>query len=165
MRFQSEIGECPDLGDGTRGFSAASRDLFKQGRRLDGNYHNPLARSAERAITGGGRRLERIVDLVDHVFIPGRFKHVYGPDGLPYLDSAQILEVAPDVEKFVLSLNGERRAGYLVDAGILMLPCSGQVHRIIGSVVLAGKWHEDKVLTNHIMRIIPKEKPSVRIGY
>jgi len=90
---------------------------------------------------------------------------VYGPDGLPYLDSAQILEVSPDVDKHVLSLNAERKAGYLVDAGTIIIPCSGQTHGIIGSVVLAGKWHENKVLTNHILRIIPKDNPSVRIGY
>ncbi|APH71034.1 restriction endonuclease subunit S domain-containing protein [Aquibium oceanicum] len=164
-RFEAEIGTLPDLGDGTVGFSAPSRDLFGSGRRLEAHYHNPIARSADRAVASSNRKLERLADLVEQVFIPGRFKHVYGPDGLPYLDSAQILEVAPDVEKYVLSLQGERRAGYLVEAGTLMLPCSGQLHGIIGSVVLAGEWHENKVLTNHIMRITPKQKPSIRIGY
>jgi hypothetical protein len=163
--FENEIGAIPKLGDGAAGFLASSRDLFVQGRRLEGHYHNPIARSADQAICAGGRRLERLSDLIEQVFIPGRFKHVYGPDGLPYLDSAQILEVAPDVEKYVLSLQGERRAGYLVDAGTLMLPCSGQLHGIIGSVVLAGEWHENKVLTNHIMRIVPKQTARIRIGY
>jgi type I restriction enzyme, S subunit len=135
------------------------------GRRLEGNYHNPIARAAEMAVSSNGRTTERLGNLVDRIFIPGRFKHIYGPEGLAYLDSAQILEVAPDVEKYVLSLNDEKRAGYLVDRGTLLLPCSGQLHGVIGNVVLAGQWHEHKVLTNHILRIVPKSRPTIRIGY
>lgn len=164
-RYQTEIGVVPDLKDGSEGFTTSANAIFGKGRRFEGYYHNPVARSAEGAIAESGHRLESLSDLVDRVFIPGRFKHVYGPDGRPYLDSAQILEVSPDIDKRVLSLDAERRAGYLVEAGTLLLPCSGQLHGIIGSVVLAGEWHEGKVLTNHILRIVPKDQPKIRIGY
>lgn len=163
--YADAIGEIPNFGDTTTGFVATTADIFNRGRRFDGYYHNPIARAADQAVANGGRKLERLADLVEEVFIPGRFKHVYGPDGLPYLDSAQILEVSPDVEKYVLSLNTKKRAGYLVEAGTLLLPCSGQLHGVIGNVVLAGEWHENKVLTNHILRITPKERPAIRIGY
>jgi|TARA_R100000789_G_scaffold96710_1_gene98527 type I restriction enzyme S subunit len=164
-RFEEEVGAISDLVDGAQGFTTSASAIFGKGRRFEGYYHNPVARSAEEAIAESGHRLERLSDLVDRVFIPGRFKHVYGPDGRPYLDSAQILEVSPDIDKRVLSLDAERRAGYLVEAGTLLLPCSGQLHGIIGSVVLAGEWHEGKVLTNHILRIVPKDQPKIRIGY
>lgn len=117
------------------------------------------------AIRAGGRQIDYVNDLVKEVFVPGRFKHVYGDEGVPYLDSAQILEVAPDIDKRVLSLQGEKQAGYLINKGTLLVPCSGQLHGIIGSVVLATDWHEGKVLTNHILRIVPKAKPDIRIGY
>lgn len=164
-KYKTEIGPLPDLTDGTNGFEASTRNIFGAGRRFEGNYHNPVARAAEQAVTQNGYRIEKLKDLVERVFIPGRFKHVYGPEGRPYLDSAQILEISPDIEKRVLSLDAERRAGYLVESGTLLLPCSGQLHGIIGSVVLAGEWHENKVLTNHILRIVPKEIPTIRIGY
>lgn len=164
-RFESIVGLPPSLGDGTDGFVTRASEMFGSQRRLEGHFHNPLARAAELAIDGSGLTTDNLVDLVADVFIPGRFKHVYGPDGFPYLDSAQILEVAPDVEKFVLSLENEKKAGYLVEAGTLLLPCSGQLHGIIGSVVLADHWHENKVLTNHILRIVPKPTPEIRIGY
>ena len=163
--FGKEIGAIPDLTDGTSGFTTTTAEIFGNGRRFEGHYHNPVARAAERAITQSSHRLEKLSSLVDRVFIPGRFKHIYGPDGRPYLDSAQILEVSPDIDKRVLSLDAERRAGYLVQAGSLLLPCSGQLHGIIGSVVLAGEWHENKVLTNHILRVVPKGMPTIRIGY
>lgn len=151
--------------DGSTGFAVAAADMFGRGRRLDANRHNPRATDADAAIRAGAKKVEPLSELVARAFIPGRFKHVYGEEGAPYLDSAQILEVAPDIEKRVLSLAGEKQHGYIVDRGCLLIPCSGQLHGIIGSVVLATEWHENKVLTNHILRIIPKDKPSVRIGY
>jgi hypothetical protein len=163
--YGDAIGILPDLGDGSLGFSTRATAMFGRGNRLEGNYHNPIARAAERAIRSGRRKVQPLHELVDRIFVPGRFKHVYGDEGIPYLDSAQILEIAPDIEKRVLSLKGEKQAGYLIDRGTLLMPCSGQVHGIIGSVVLAAEWHENKILTNHIMRVIPKRRPDVRMGY
>lgn len=163
--YEKAIGAIPYLTDGTNGFTSKATEIFGRGRRFEGGYHNPVARAAEMAVKADGRKVEKLLNLVERVFVPGRFKHVYGPEGLPYLDSAQILEVAPDIDKHVLSLNAEKKAGYLVDAGTLMLPCSGQLHGVIGHVVLAGQWHENKVLTNHILRVVPKTNPSIRIGY
>ncbi|WP_141694023.1 hypothetical protein [Methyloligella halotolerans] len=163
--YSRAIGALLDQNWEAGGFSARASDIFGRGRRLEGNYHNPRARAAEEAVRNGAKRLERVADLAERVFVPGRFKHIYGDEGAPYLDSAQILEVAPDVDKRVLSLKGEKQAGYFVDAGTLLIPCSGQLHGIIGSVVLATGWHENKVLTNHILRIIPKPKAAIRIGY
>ena len=163
--YLNAIGTRPELGDGTSGFATKASAMFRRGRRLEGNYHNPPARAAERAVQSGAHRIDVLGDLVERVFVPGRFKHIYGDEGVPYLDSAQILEVAPDINKRVLSLKGKKQADYLVSAGTLLIPCSGQLHGIIGSVWLATDWHENKVLTNHILRIVPKSKPAIRIGY
>ena len=163
--YLNAIGTRPELGDGTSGFATKASAMFRRGRRLEGNYHNPPARAAERAVQSGAQRIDVLGDLVERVFVPGRFKHIYGDEGVPYLDSAQILEVAPDINKRVLSLKGKKQADYLVRAGTLIIPCSGQLHGIIGSVGLATDWHENKVLTNHILRIVPKSKPAIRIGY
>ena len=62
---------------------------------LEGNYHNPPARAAERAVQSGAQRIDVLGDLVERVFVPGRFKHIYGDEGVPYLDSAQILKSHP----------------------------------------------------------------------
>jgi type I restriction enzyme, S subunit len=104
-------------------------------------------------------------DLVERIFVPPRFKHIYGEEGVAYLDSAQLVEVAPDIDKWILSLDTERQLGYTVSAGTLLIPCSGQLHGIIGSVVIADAWHEGKILNNHVMRLIPKRDPDVRLGY
>ena len=163
--YSKAMGALPIVDDGETGFGTKARAMFRVGRRLEANYHNPLARAAERAIQSSSLHIDILDALVERVYVPGRFKHVYGDEGIPYLDSAQILEVAPDIDKNVLSLKGEKQNDYLVDAGTLLMPCSGQLHGIIGSVVLATDWHENKVLTNHILRIVPKSKPEIRIGY
>lgn len=163
--YSNAVGALPNFSDGASGFATRASTMFSAGRRLEANYHNPLARAAEEAVQSSARKIDTLGDLVERVYVPGRFKHIYGDDGVPYLDSAQILEVAPDIDKRVLSLKGEKQKGYLVEAGTLLMPCSGQLHGIIGSVVLATGWHENKVLTNHILRIVPKSKPEIRNGY
>ena len=163
--YSKALGTLPTVDDGETGFVTKARAMFGVGRRLEANYHNPVARAAERVIQASALKVEVLDRLVERVYVPGRFKHVYGDEGIPYLDSAQIMEISPDVEKKVLSLKGEKKNDYLVDAGTLLMPCSGQLHGVVGSVVLATSWHENKVLTNHILRIVPKSKPPIRIGY
>lgn len=163
--YSNVVGDERYMNVGKPGFTTQATEMFRAGRRLEANYHNPVARAAERAIQSNAQRLHRLENLVERVHVPGRFKHVYGDEGVPYLDSAQILEVAPDIKKRVLSMEGKKQDDYLVNAGTLLMPCSGQLHGIIGSVVLATSWHENKILTNHILRIIPKSNSEIRVGY
>lgn len=100
--------------------------------------------------------------VTSKVFVPGRFKHIYGDGGIPYLDSADILEVNPDIKKFVLSLAEVEQENYRVESGWLLMPCSGQVYGNVGHSVMATDWHLGKVLTNHIMRVCPS---TIRSGY
>ena len=163
--YSKAMCALPSVGDGDTGFVAEARAMFGAGRRLEANYHNPVAGAAERVIHASALKVDVLDRLVGRIYVPGRFKHVYGREGVPYIDSAQILEISPDVDKKVLSLKGEKQNDYLVDAGTLLMPCSGQLHGVIGSVVLATNWHENKILTNHILRIVPKSKSDIRIGY
>ena len=163
--YQNAIGRIPDCDTDTFSFVTKAQTLFNRGRRLEGNFHNPFARAAEQAVKDASVQIGTVGNLVKKVFVPGRFKHIYGEDGVPYLDSAQVLEAAPDIDKRVLSLKAEKQAEYFVERGTLLMPCSGQLHGIIGRVILATDWHENKVLTNHLMRIVPKPSTEIRVGY
>jgi type I restriction enzyme S subunit len=77
---------------------------------------------------------------------------------MPYLDSADILELNPDIVKFVLSLSEEEQIDYHVAAGWLLIPCSGQVYGNIGHTVMATDWHLGKVFTNHILGYVRMRK-------
>ncbi|MBL9130974.1 MAG: DUF4926 domain-containing protein [Verrucomicrobiaceae bacterium] len=47
----------------------------------------------------------------------------------------------------------------------LLMPCSGQVYGIIGSVVLAGAALAGRAVSNHVLRIAPGKNARVREGY
>jgi hypothetical protein len=145
------------------GFSVQASKMFGQRRRLDASRFVPNVEEIVDAYERHANRIDVLSDVTSRVFVPGRFKHIYGDGGMPYLDSADILEVNPDIIKFVLSLSEEEQRDYHVEPGWLLLPCSGQVYGNIGHTVMATDWHVGKVFTNHILRVCPNKK--IRGGY
>ena len=145
------------------GFSVGSSELLSSRRRLDASSYAPAVRSTIEAFKRHAVDIVALSSVADGVFVPGRFKHVYGDGGTPYLDSADILEVNPDVKKYVLSLSHEEQEEYRVEENWILIPCSGQVYGNIGHAVLSTEWHQGKVLSNHIMRVCPSG--SIRPGY
>jgi hypothetical protein len=154
-----------------RGYSVSATELFSGRRRLDGYYYNPVAEAALKAVAGSRRPQEQLRRLVQRVFSVPRFKHVYTETGIPYLDSEDIFKVNPTVTKFIpreASANPtapEKMAKYYVEKGWLLMACSGQLYGINGSVALADRLHERKILSNHILRIVPYPKPMIPMGY
>lgn len=167
IQAEREYAACFDsfsiANDDVPGFSIRASEMFGRRRRLDGSCFVPSVKSITAAFQKRAKEVVPLSSLVERIFVPGRFKHVYGDGGSPYLDSADILEVNPDIAKFVLSLSHEEQAEYRVEAGWLLIPCSGQVYGNIGHTVLATEWHTNKVLTNHILRVCPSKQ--IRSGY
>ncbi|MEN9366624.1 MAG: hypothetical protein RL489_982 [Pseudomonadota bacterium] len=149
--------------DPATGFERKASDLFSRRRRLEASCFVPVPDEIEAAFHVDAVRVQKLEDVTESVFVPGRFKHVYGDGGMPYLDSADILEVNPDITKFVLSLSSDEQKAYHVKPGWLLIPCSGQVYGNIGHSVLATEWHTGKVHTNHLLRVAPNK--TIRSGY
>lgn len=145
------------------GFERRASEMFGGRRRLDASCFVPASDEIEAAFKADALSVQTLEDVTDKVFVPGRFKHVYGDGGMPYLDSADILEVNPDITKFVLSLSPDEQKEYHVEPGWLLIPCSGQVYGNIGHSVLATEWHTAKVHTNHLLRVAPNK--TIRSGY
>lgn len=162
-RFEECFPSLKGVRAQTLGFEASAESMFSGRRRLDASCFAPSERSVTEAFENHAIRIDTLRDVTTRVFVPGRFKHIYGTGGMPYLDSADILEVNPDITKFVLSLTLEEQKDYHVEPGWLLIPCSGQVYGNIGHSVLATDWHVGKVHTNHLMRVVPKS--SIRSGY
>jgi hypothetical protein len=145
------------------GFTVKANKMFGQRRRLDASRYVPNVEDIVEAYQRHAQRIDVLSSVTSKVFVPGRFKHIYGDGGMPYLDSADILEVNPDIVKFVLSLSEEEQREYHVESGWLLIPCSGQVYGNIGHTVMATEWHVGKVFTNHILRVCPNG--NIRSGY
>lgn len=162
VRFASAF---PSLKRGlpTLCFERRASELFGHRRRLEASCFVLGPDEVDKAFRTDARSVQTLRAVTDQVFVPGRFKHVYGDGGMPYLDSADILEVNPDITKFVLSLSPDEQKVYHVEPGWLLIPCSGQVYGNIGHSVLATEWHTAKVHTNHLLRVAPNK--TIRSGY
>lgn len=166
MLFADALGGEPPLQGEEFTFSASASEMFTTRRRLEAHHHNPVAEAALQAMKAHGQEVAQLSTVVDRVLGVPRFKHVYQDNGIPYLDSEDLFKINPEFTKFIPPGAKKNAKQYLVRRGWLLMACSGQLYGLNGSVVLAGPWHENKIVSNHVLRIIPRPgADAVRPGY
>ena len=138
------------------GYSIAASSMFSGRRRLDA-FHYTLTAAAFGAV-----RTESLALLTDAIVGVPRFKHVYSGNGIPYLDSRDLFKINPEITKFIPEVTKRDASRYYVTRDWLLMASSGQVYGINGSVMLANAAHEGKIISNHVIRIVPK---GIRPGY
>jgi hypothetical protein len=150
---------------GEHGFSVRASKSFLGGRRrLDAARHNPGAAAIHRFLAEHGHGFSTLPEAGYDVWVPGRYKRIPVEDGVIYRDSADLLEVNPDLPKRYADCKfGDRFRGRVKD-GWILVACSGQVYGIIGTAILATQVLNDEVVSNHVLRAAPK-KGSVPAGY
>ncbi len=144
-------------------FTAQTSEIYTGRRRLDAYAHNPAARAIRQRFYRNAESVARLGSLA-RAFVPPRFKRVFGTTGTPYLDSEPIFKTNPGIAKTLTPATRIDPEKYMVDAGWLLMACSGQIYGLNGQAILANGWHEKKVVTQHIMRIVP-DTSMVRSGY
>jgi hypothetical protein len=147
----------------SEGYIVPARTMFSRRRRLDAAHYNPTADQVELKLrSAGSGRIQPLSDIVRSVVLPNRFKRVRAPVGTPYLDSEDVFKVNPEITKTISAASSRGLGKYLVERGWLLLARSGQTYGLNGSVMLANGWHEDKIVSEHIIRIVPGD---IRPGY
>lgn len=165
-RFGAAVGVTLGAEADEAAYSVSSREMFGRRRRLDGYHFNPTAERALDAIRRSGKPIDHLETLVERIFGVPRFKHVYTNTGIPYLDSEDIFKVNPEIEKFIPGVAKRDAQAYFVERGWLLMACSGQLYGTNGSVVLANRWHEGKIISNHVVRLVPRAAgKGARLGY
>ena len=144
------------------GFAEPSSRMLGGQRRLDAHYYNPAARRVLAALEASGNKLEPLASVTKTVFGVPRFKHVYKPTGIPYLDSEDLFKLNPEIDKFIPAVTKKDADKFYVERDWLLMACSGQLYGFNGTVVLANAWHEHKIVSNHVLRIVPD---GIRPGY
>lgn len=163
--FESALGSFDATAGSELGFSVKASSLSAGRRRLDASAFNPNVSRILAHLRKAGTGKVSLTDAGYEVWVPGRYKRVPAEDGVIYRDSADILEVSPDLTKrFADCAFGDAYRGR-VKAGWVLVPCSGQVYGIIGTAVLAQASLEGQVVSNHVIRIAPKEEPAIPVGY
>ncbi len=151
---------------GESGFSIkASESLFSNRRRLDAAVHNPGVASIRRHLSKNGQGFVTVAKAGYDVWLPTRFRRVPAQDGPLLVDSADLTEVNPDLTKRIADGSfGDAYRGR-IKAGWILLARSGQTYGIIGTVVLAQQDLEDKIISDHVIRIRPKADALIEPGY
>jgi hypothetical protein len=152
----------PDPPQPETGFGVRASEMSLVSRRLEAGAYHPRAVAALKALERSGKPIDRLRDVTARIFGVARFQHVYTDAGTPYLDSEELFKVNPEPHKFIPPGAKRDAVDYLVQAGWLLMACSGQTYGLNGSAVLATPWHENKIVSNHVLRIVPKD---IRSGY
>ena len=154
---------------GEKGFATRAVGVFGGRRRLDAAHHSPLVKSITAHQSKSATDWASVVDLGFHVWLPTRFKRVAAPDGPLFLDSSDLFEINPDIDRRIAEQDfGDAYAGR-VKRGWILMARSGQIYGLIGTAMITGAGHEGRVVSDDIIRIAPREQendpPKCRPGY
>ncbi len=144
------------------GYTCRAAEMFYRQRRLDARHYDPQTMSVLSALANSKVRTAPLVKVSTDIFGVPRFKHVYQEEGIAYLDSEDLFKLNPEITKFIPSVTKKDASLYYVERGWVLMACSGQLYGLNGSVVLADAWQEKKIVSNHVVRIVPKD---IRPGY
>ena len=161
-KFAEAMHDLPNLSDEV-GYAIPTSQILSGRRRLEAQAHSPASRFLSQVYTRNSKSVVALGSVAD-VFLPARFKRIFGHNGTPYLDSEPIFKLNPEVSKFLTPATGVNLGNYLVKRGWLLLARSGQTYGLNGQTTIANELHEGKVVTEHIMRII-LNAGGVRPGY
>ncbi len=153
--FANALGSIGVSDWGETGFTISAARLFNGSRRLDAWRYNPGARQIEAHIHKKAKSVTLLRDSGYRIWIPNRYKRIEASDGVPYFDSSDLLEINPDCRKRFAECGFGDEFNGRVKPNWLLMPCSGQVYGIIGSVVLAGTAICDGAVSNHVLRMAP----------
>lgn len=164
--FSDALGPLSTGNGGEQGYSVrASRAFLSGRRRLEAAVYNPAVDAIRRHLAKHGEGLSILGNCGFDVWVPGRYKRVPAEDGVIYRDSADLMEVSPDLSKRFADCGfGDEFRGR-VKSGWILVPSSGQVYGIIGTATLATEALNDQVVSNHVIRVAPTKNASMRVGY
>lgn len=165
-QFENALG-LPKIRDwGEEGFSVqAAKTFFAGRRRLDASVHNPGVQTIRRHLSKYGKGFTSVAALGYEVWLPTRFRRVPAEDGLWLLDSSDLTEINPDLNKRIADGDFGDLYNGRVEAGWVLMARSGQTYGIIGTAVLASERLEGHIVSDHVMRIKPRPNALIPAGY
>ena len=92
---------------------------------------------------------------VAEVFIPGIFKRRYAglPEhGYPYLTGADVFQIAPSSDRYLMREVAEQNR-LLIEPEMILIQEAGQLGGLIGHSVMVGKHYAASAVTNNMIRV------------
>lgn len=165
-RFETAIGPLKVTNWGENGYSVSASTAFFHGRRrMEGCFHNPGVAEVDTHLAKGGRSFMTVQQAGYEVWLPNRFKRIPAADGIGLVDSSSVFEINPDIDKRIA--DGEFGDPYKgrIKAGWLVMARSGQTYGLNGTAAFVTKAHEDKIVSDDLLRIAPQPSAAFPAGY
>lgn len=163
--FESAVGLPRALDSGEAGFSVRASALMSGRRRLEGVFHNPTVRKLQSYFKTRKIETESLSQAGFDLWLPTRFRRIPAEEGVELMGSADLFEINPDLDKRIADGDfGDRNSGR-AKQGWLLLARSGQTYGLNGTLAIANEFHQDKVISDHVIRIAPNKKCNARVGY
>jgi hypothetical protein len=130
--------------------------------RLDATFYNRGVVHALAALKASGMKTKLLGDVTERVFMPTRFKRTYvsAEHGIPFLQGSHVVQFRPADIKF-LSTAAHNIEPYLIHHGWLLVTRSGSTGRVS---LVPPEW-DGWAASEHVFRIVPKEKGGCPAGY
>jgi type I restriction enzyme S subunit len=124
--------------------------------RFDGSYHIPLAEKIIDCLLESGATITPLGRLSNKITMPGIFKRVYVADiesGVPFLGTSDILELSPNVEKFLSKKHHKTliQKELAVKKNMVLITDRGT----IGNTILVPRYYEELswTVSQNIIRV------------
>lgn len=120
--------------------------------RFEGFYHTSTNRSIYDYIITN-YPYKTLKELTDNIFRPGIFKREYVAKGVTFLGGGDILSQIPSSEKKLSFRQVARMPELRVKRGWILVTCGGT----IGNTVCIDQQLEKCAISQHVMRVVPKD--------
>lgn len=141
-------------------FNIESLRIFEKEKRFNASFYSREVIASKILIENlekKGIQIKSIDDFSNKIFWPGRFKRTYVSKGAPFLMPSEIIMLLPKAKKFVINYPKE----VLIKKNWLLITRSGS----IGRCLIATRLLEESVLTDDLIRIVPKYENTIGFLY
>ncbi|MGR5433204.1 methylation-associated defense system restriction endonuclease subunit S MAD5 [Vibrio owensii] len=131
----------------------SSRDLSA---RCDAYYFSQINMHYREDWNNSKYPCVKLRDVAD-VFIPNIFKRLYSPDkkfGYPYITGADVFQLAPTSEKYLIKKVAEGNR-LVLKKNMIVIQEAGQLGGLIGRSVMVGEYLDGFACTNNMVRVKP----------
>lgn len=156
IEYYSPHSDSDSLTPTPKSFVLKATDLDD---RLDGSYHVPVARTAIKLVRQAKYEPVQLVQIIDNVFLPPRFKRTYvGQNyGVPFLQGSHLPQMYPHDLKYISrNVNKKQVKQCLIKPGWILLTRSGT----IGRIGLVPSTMKNWAASEHMIRIVAQENTS-----
>lgn len=137
-------------------------EVLQARSRLDAGFYEGAVKDAQGLLSR--YETDALGDVVQRVYLPGRFARPYGDGGIPFIMPSELFDVNGKPTKRVYAKLVPNRDQFILHKGELLMVRSGQKYGLIGRVMMVDENRDGMFGSDDPIRIVP-DKRKMRPGY